>query len=86
MQEIFKILTEEEKVVFREAFSKFDRDGNGQISTKVTASLKFMGSNPAFFTGSKPRGQTGSLNVLLDGGPSYRQIIRQIYIFSRFIF
>ena len=40
-QEIFKIITVEEKAVFREAFSKFDNDGNGQISTKVGFSPHF---------------------------------------------
>ena len=34
-QEILAVLSTEEKEVFREAFSKFDKDGSGNISTKV---------------------------------------------------
>ena len=36
-QAIFSIITLEEKETFREAFATFDKDGNGQISTKVVS-------------------------------------------------
>ena len=40
-------MTEEEKKVFKEAFSQFDKNGDGSISTKELSNvMRSLGQNP----------------------------------------
>ena len=47
LQRIILSMTDEEKIVFNEAFSQFDKNGDGSISTKELSNvMRSLGQNP----------------------------------------